>query len=466
MKQLKLNPVSAAVLAAVCAVLMSSIPAQAKRFPLSPRLYNPAPNRTFRVVVAKKINPLRMTPVVKAVRKVSPAVINIYTKKTVKTNPFGRWGDKDSGSPFDYYHRRKRNIQSLGSGVIIHPKGYAVTNEHVVTKATQIHVQLADKRTFSAKIMGAARRFDLAVIKIQAGTKLPYAKMGSSSDLMPGETVVAIGNPFGLSHTVSTGVISALKRRLKIKKRIYEDFIQTDTAINPGNSGGPLLNILGELIGINTAIHKGGTGIGFAIPINRVKQAVKDLLRYGRVRGGWLGLTVEPYRGPGLRVTSVVNGGPAGQAGIRPNDVIYGVRGKRIRTSQDFTGAVKRMIPGERVKFNLKRGTIVVKVGAYNPKVAWSQFQLRLGIRLAGAAQKASAMGLSTRRGVVLTWVQKSGTAHKVGLRPKDVIRQLNGYTTNTLSQLYAVITKIRVGTTLVMTVQRGSRLYRLTLPF
>jgi len=237
---------------------------------------------------AKRTNPLRLTPVVKAVRKVSPAVINIYTKKAVKSNPFGhRKNTFKNGAP--NYYRRRQNVQSLGSGVIIHPKGYAVTNEHVVTKATQIHVQLADKRTFSAKTIGAARRFDLAVLKVNATKNLPYASMGRSSDLMPGETVIAIGNPFGLSHTVSTGVISALKRRLKIKNRIYEDFIQTDTAINPGNSGGPLLNIVGDLIGINTAIHKGGRGIGFAIPIDRVRQAVKDLLRYGRVRGGGLG---------------------------------------------------------------------------------------------------------------------------------------------------------------------------------
>jgi serine protease Do len=417
-------------------------------------------------MVARRVNPLRLTPVVKAVKKVSPAVINIYTKKSVKRNPFSNSPSPNDHDDGPYYHRRRRNVLSLGSGVIIHPKGYAVTNEHVVTRATQIRVQLADKRTFSAKLIGADRRFDLAVLKIESDKQLPHVEMGTSTDLMPGETVIAIGNPFGLSHTVSTGVISALKRRLKIKKRIYEDFIQTDTAINPGNSGGPLLNITGELIGINTAIHKGGRGIGFAIPIDRVKQAVKDLLRYGRVRGGWLGLSVRPRRSTGLLVTEVVKGGPAELAGIRNGDVIIGVRGKRIKTGQDFSGAVARMIPGEKIRFHLKRGVVTVKVGAYTPKVAWAQFQIRLGIRIADASKKATSMNLHTRRGVVLTWVQKGGNAHKTGLRSGDVIRQMNGYTTDTLAQLYSITTKLRLGTTLVMTVQRKNRLYRMTMSF
>jgi len=412
---------------------------------------------------ARPINPQRLTPVVKAVRKVSPAVINIYTKKQITTSPF-RSGDDEGVEDMPFYERRTRNVQSLGSGVIIDPRGYAVTNEHVVTKATEIYVQLSDNRTFAAKTIGADRRFDLAVLKIETKKKLPHASMGKSSDLMPGETVIAIGNPFGLSHTISTGVVSALNRRLKIKNQIYEDFIQTDTAINPGNSGGPLLNILGELIGITTAVHKSGSGIGFAAPIDRVREATKDLLRYGRVRGGWLGMTASPYRGPGLYVTSVATDSPASKAGIKQGDIILGVRGKRVNTSQDLTGSVSRMIPNETIKFTLSRGTLKVKVGAYTPQVAWTQFQLHLGIRVDDASKHHSKLGLSTKNGVVLTWVKDNGSAHKAGLRAGDVIHDINGTRITSMSRLYKVTAKLRTGNSLVMTIQRGKRYYRLTI--
>lgn len=416
-----------------------------------------------RAIGRARIHHLRITPVVKAVKRVSPAVVNIFTQKQVYTNPFGR-SPYYRGYQTPYYLRRK--VRSLGSGVIINGAGYAVTNEHVVTRATEIRVQLADKRVFKAKVIGADRRFDLAVIKILTRSRLPYAVMGKSSDLMAGETVIAIGNPFGLSHTVSVGVISALKRRLRIKTRVYEDFIQTDAAINPGNSGGPLLNILGQLVGINTAIHKGGRGIGFAIPVDRVKQAVKDLLRYGRVRGGYLGISVRPYRGYGLWVTSVAPNGPAARAGIRAGDVILKVRRQNIKTGQDFTGAVSRMIPGERVRFKLRRGIVNVKVGAYSPKIAWNHFQLRLGVRVADALKNRKRYRLRATRGVVLTWVRQGGLAYNTGLRARDVILSLNQYATYNLSQLYGVTARLRVGTSLVMTVQRGTGMYRLTLNY
>ncbi len=418
---------------------------------------------SFSSVHARNVDPQRLTPVVKAVRKVSPAVINIYTKKEIAPNPF-HTGDAEEEDDSLFYQRRQQNVQSLGSGVIIDPKGYAVTNEHVVTKATQIYVQLSDNRTFSAKIIGADRRFDLAVLKINTKEKLPSATMGKSSDLMPGETVIAIGNPFGLSHTVSTGVISALNRRLKIRNQIYEDFIQTDTSINPGNSGGPLLNINGELIGITTAIHRSGRGIGFAAPIDRVKEATNDLLRYGRVRGGWLGINVSPYRGPGVYVTSVAENGPAYKAGIKEGDVILGVRNTRINTSQDFTSALSRMIPNERVDFTLSRGRVRVRVGVYTPEVAWEQFQLHLGIRVDNASKHASRMKLETKQGVVLTWVQQEGNAHRVGLRPGDIIHDINGTRTTNMALLYKLTAKLRPGNTMVMIVQRGSRYYRLTI--
>ncbi|MCD6499628.1 MAG: trypsin-like peptidase domain-containing protein [Deltaproteobacteria bacterium] len=409
----------------------------------------------------RRPNPLRMTPVVIAVRKVSPAVINVFTTRTIRENPFGIQSQWNSDP---YYQTRK--VTSLGSGVIIDPRGYAVTNEHVLSRATKIKVQLSDNRVFTARVIGADRRFDLAVLQIQTGHRLPSVTMGTSSDLMSGEPVIAIGNPFGLSHTVSVGVISALHRRLKIRNHVYEDFIQTDAAINPGNSGGPLLNILGQLIGINTAIHKGGSGIGFAIPIDRVKQAVRDLLRFGHVRGGYLGMSVTPYQGPGLVVTSVVSGGPAARAGIHVRDVVLGIRGKAINATQDFTDAVAHMIPGERVAFQLQNRIARITIGAYTAPIAWRQFQLRLGIRVGNAATLATRYHLSVTRGIVLTWVKRSGVAWRVGLRAGDVILRINRKLTANTAQLYRLAPIFRLGTTLVMIVQRKTALYRATVPY
>jgi serine protease Do len=240
---------------------------------------------------------LRRTPVVEAVKKVAPAVVNISTEKIVKRriNPFFDdygffFGDFFQNFPSSRTYKR----QSLGSGVLIDPKGYIITNEHVILPASKIKVVLVDGREFEGKLIGSDSKFDLAVIKIEAESDFPAIKIGKSIDLMIGETVISIGNPFGLSHSVTTGVISALNRTIVTdEKRVYSDFIQTDASINPGNSGGPLLNILGELIGINTAIYQKAEGIGFAIPIDKARRIVDDLIQSGYVHRAWLGIGVH-----------------------------------------------------------------------------------------------------------------------------------------------------------------------------
>jgi len=222
----------------------------------------------------------RRTPLVVAVEKVSPAVVNIYTSEIGRSprNPFRDFGNNLFDQFFnDFFYQNRNNKKSLGSGVLIDREGYIITNEHVVARASEIHVALSDKREFEARVIGADIKSDLAIIKIDSKQFLPFVSMGRSDDLMIGEQVLAIGNPFGLRHTVTTGIISALNRNIRAgKNKVYSDFIQVDASINPGNSGGPLLNINGSLIGINTAIYQKAEGIGFAIPIDDAKRIVDE----------------------------------------------------------------------------------------------------------------------------------------------------------------------------------------------
>ncbi|MBT7936309.1 MAG: trypsin-like serine protease, partial [Nitrospina sp.] len=233
----------------------------------------------------------RRTPLVRAVEKVSPAVVNIYTTEISRSarNPFRNFNNNLFDKFFkDFLPPTRSQKRSLGSGVLINADGFILTNEHVIAKAAKIHVVLSDKQEFDASVIGADTKSDLAIIKIDSDRSLPFVEMGRSDDLMIGEQVLAIGNPFGLQQTVTTGIISALNRNLRAgKNKVYSDFIQVDASINPGNSGGPLLNINGSLIGINTAIYQKAEGIGFAIPIDHAKRIVLELVNYGKVRRGW-----------------------------------------------------------------------------------------------------------------------------------------------------------------------------------
>ncbi|MFW5734018.1 MAG: trypsin-like peptidase domain-containing protein, partial [Oceanidesulfovibrio sp.] len=238
---------------------------------------------------------MRRTPVVRAVEKISPAVVNITTDREVTRDmPFG--SGNDLLAPFfrEFFGdlpKRSYNHQSMGSGVIIDGKrGLVLSNAHVISGATSVRARLADGREFQAQLVGSDPDFDLAVLRLENAAELPQVPLGDSEDILIGETVIAIGNPFGFTHTVTTGVVSAVKRSIRTDHGIYTDFIQTDAAINPGNSGGPLLNLNGQLIGINTAIHAQAEGIGFAIPVNKAKRVVGELLGRGRVGPVWLGL--------------------------------------------------------------------------------------------------------------------------------------------------------------------------------
>ncbi len=276
------------------------------------------------------------------VKKEVPAVVNISTRQVVKVQQQSPFGDPQMDQFFRHFFGgtppKEQVRQSLGSGFIISPDGYILTNNHVVDKATDIKVSLTDGRIFEAKLIGRSPDIDIALIKIEAAG-LPAVDLGDSNALEVGDWVVAIGNPFGLSHTVTAGIVSAKGRVVGIGP--YDDLIQTDAAINPGNSGGPLFNIKGEVVGINTVIIATGQNLGFAIPISMVKEVLPSIKEKGRPDMGWLGVSAQPLTPDlvaalglqepyGALVNGIVKGSPAEKAGLKRGDVIVELDGKKI----------------------------------------------------------------------------------------------------------------------------------------
>ncbi|HZR79743.1 MAG TPA: Do family serine endopeptidase [Candidatus Binatia bacterium] len=411
----------------------------------------------------------RRTPVVRAVERASPAVVNISTEQTVvmRQDPFF---DEFFRDFFDARPRQRRYTQtSLGSGVIIRPDGYVITNSHVVAKGAKIHVTLADEREFEAKVVGADGDADIAVLKID-GRDLPSIDFGRSDDLMIGETVIAIGNPFGFSHTVTTGVVSAVGRSLRSQGKAYLDFIQTDASINPGNSGGPLLNIRGELVGINTAIYGGAQNIGFAIPASRARRVVGDLIRYGNVRHGDVGIAVQDLTpelaaamGLGARHGVVVRGvepdGAADRAGIRTGDVIVAMDGHTIADRADFEARAGALGQGEVLRLDVVRDgeTRKVSIAAAaltEEKVADQGWRL-LGLRV------------RTRRGsgVEIVDVRRGSVADRAGMRPGDAVVAVAGERIATEADFREAVRGLRGASAAEVVVQRGQRQYAINLP-
>ncbi len=323
----------------------------------------------------------RRTAIVEAAERVGGAVVSISVTqiRLVRESPFAA----GRGDPFErFFNRfypgylRGQEISSIGSGVIIDPRGIVVTNEHVVRDAKEIHVTLPDGRSYEANLVGADRAYDLAVLRID-GDDLPVAEVGSSDDLLVGEWAIGLGNPFGFllndyQPTVSVGVISATKRDVKPDNEsaaIYKDMIQTDAAINPGNSGGPLVNAMGEVIGINTFIFStggGSLGIGFAIPINTVIRVTREILEYGRVRQVWIGIRVQEITQTvanyfrirdrqGLLVWGIEEGSPAAQAGIEVGDIIRQVNGVPVDRASQAQRKIFGATIGDTITLTLER---------------------------------------------------------------------------------------------------------------
>lgn len=433
--------------------------------------------------LAKVDGSMRRNAIVVAVEKVSSAVINISTLVRERVSPlfpFSR--EKFFRDFFPDLFSREYTRTSLGSGVIIDGKrGYIVTNHHVVAKATQIKVITSDGKEFQAKILGSDPRSDLAVLNIEAEQRLPEIEMGNSGDLMIGETVIAIGNPFGLSHTVTTGVISALNRSVRTEERVYRNFIQTDASINPGNSGGPLLNIDGELIGINTAIYQKAQGIGFAIPINKAKRIVKELLLAGEVRLPWLGLELQeltaelrtyfgvPKDKMGAHVNDVVHGSPAVKAGLKRGDIILYLEESPISSPQDYRESLEEFIPTDRLRLTIfrigKELKVSVQPTTFPLDCALDLVYHRLGIKV-GELDKETRERYGLKGVVSIEKVKRDSEAGRIGLEPGDLILKVNDMPVKDLEDLKKAISRYRHLQALTLLVRRGSYGYSLTLPF
>jgi len=438
-------------------------------------------------VGAAATDSLRESAVVRAVRKVSPAVVNISTayETRARANPFAGFG-----SPFfdeffkdflDPRLERRREHTSLGSGVIIDgERGLILTNAHVIQRSGTIKVVLQDEREYEARIIGADPDSDLAVLKIDTREKLPSIAMGNSDDLMIGETVIAIGNPFGFSHTVTTGVISALNRSIRTDERVFQDFIQIDASINPGNSGGPLLNINGELIGINTAIYAKAQGIGFAIPSGKAKRTVADLIQYGEVKQAWTGLVVQEmdekitqylkYPGrKGVMVKAIEPESPAQRAGLREGDVLLAMGNRKIAGLDDYLSASKSAAAGERLEIQVWRGgrtqTVSVKTSEFPieraDQLAWSL----LGIKVEDLTPKnRKDFRIAVREGVLITEVRSGSQLARIGLRAGDVLRQIDEAGIASHDEFRKVVVKVRQKPSLVLMIQRGEQGYYVTV--
>ena len=293
-------------------------------------------------------------PFIQVAEQVTPSVVNISTVSSGKGRTPNELFRPFGNDPFfrDFFDRffegmpRRRQQTSLGSGVIIDKSGLILTNNHVIKDADEITVRFSNKQEVKGKVVGTDAKTDLAVIRVGAKDELPVARLGNSEALRVGEWAIAIGNPFGLDHTLTVGVVSATGRS-EVGIAAYENFIQTDASINPGNSGGPLLNVRGEVIGINTAIVASGQGIGFAIPINLARKVMDDLVKKGKVTRGWLGIGIQPLTpelaksfgvsGEGVLVNQVMPKSPAEAAGLKAGDLILSIDGKSIKDPRELT---------------------------------------------------------------------------------------------------------------------------------
>jgi serine protease Do len=407
----------------------------------------------------------------------TPAVVNISTTQVVQ-NPMAQFGPE---GPFQDFFRqflgdmpRTLRRHALGSGFIIRADGYIVTNNHVVDGASDIKVKLPDGREFPAKVVGRDKQTDMALLKIDA-TGLPVLPFGDSDKLEVGQPVMAIGNPFGLEGTVTTGIVSAKGR--VIGEGPYDDFIQTDASINPGNSGGPLVNAARQVVGINTAIVSqsgGSVGIGFAIPINEAKGILLQLEAKGHVTRGWLGVAIQPMtdalakalhlsEAKGALVAQVMNDSPAAKAGLQPGDVILEYDGQPVTKENDLPRLVAGTPIGRDVSVKVIRDSHPITLTAKIAELPLSQQVAagtsergRLGLRVQSLTPKlARELGSKDQSGVVVAGVQDGSPAADAGIQPGDVIVQVNRKPVHNVEEFRQAIQGQRAGESLLLLVHR-----------
>ncbi|MBI5893900.1 MAG: DegQ family serine endoprotease [Deltaproteobacteria bacterium] len=425
-------------------------------------------------------------------KALNPVVVNISTTQVVKErgtqfpefkSPFEDFfGGEDPFKFFGEMPQREFKRQSLGSGFIINKEGYILTNNHVVENAEEILVTFTNKKEHKAKIIGTDSRLDIALIKIDAGEDLPVAALGDSDKLQIGEWVMAIGNPFGLSHTVTSGIISAKGR--VIGAGPYDNFIQTDASINPGNSGGPLFNLKGEVIGINTAIIAGGQGIGFATPINMAKEILIQLKEKGRVTRGWIGVTIQDVtpelaqsfglkEKQGALVSSVSKGDPADKAGIKSGDIIIEFDNKEIKEVNDLPKTVAATLPGKTVKIKIMRDgkekvlaiTVATmkeegEITAKEEKEEASP-ENKIGISVQPITPEiARRYGFKETDGVLVVQVKPDSPAGKAGIKRGDIIKEVNRLEITNLKDYKDAMKKAGKDKTVLFLIQRGSNTF------
>lgn len=438
----------------------------------------------------KSPTPQGLPDFVSLAKKLSPVVVNISTTQVSEAQgPFGPFGEEDPfnefwrkffGGPFPRGPQRQR---SLGSGFIIDPDGSILTNNHVVENAQKIVVKLADDREFEARVVGRDAKTDLAVIRIDAKNSLPTATLGDSDRLEVGEWVLAIGNPFGLDHSVTSGIVSAKGR--VIGAGPYDNFIQTDASINPGNSGGPLINLRGEVVGINTAIFSrsgGNIGIGFAIPINLVKELLPQLRGKGKVVRGFLGVHIQRVspeiaeslgldKARGALVASVTEGGPAEKAGVKVGDVIVEFDGTKIRESNELPLIVARTPVGKKVRMKVLRDKkeviLSAAVGELREEevMASAEKEGNFGLTVQKVTpQIAESLGLERAEGVVITAVEPGSVADEAGLRRADVVLEIDRKPIRNLADYRKAIKAVKKGKGILFLVRRGENTLFLAL--